>query len=570
MRGLRGSRHVRSATALLMAGALLVLGGCAGAAATAGPTSPAKAEGQRATGEPAQLAGVGTPRQGMGAGSGTVVRTEYGSVRGTIRDGVRAFRAIPYAAPPVGELRWRNPRPPAKWQGVRDATKPAPACAQQPGEVPDGSTAEDCLYLNVTTPASQGDEPKPVIVWLHGGGFYMGTGGNYDAGRMATRGDAIVVTVNYRLGVFGLFGHPGLRGSGAFGLADQQAALRWVQRSIDAFGGDPDNVTLAGQSAGAVSTCAQLTSPSAAGLFDKAIMQSGSCSVSWLDGFDFPGQQEGPILQTRASVERRGERTAGELGCDASGSAATLACLRALPAEQLMPVHQRFINPAYGNAVLPVKPSAALRAGWFHRVPVLTGQTRNESTQTTAYYDDGKPMSDASYRTAMTRAFGGDEAAVRAEYPRSEYDSAALAWSAIVTDRKWTCTQLDTSRSLASRVPVHHYEFADPAPPPMSPAPPPMPMGAQHASELWSLFDLGGIPAPLDPAQRVLSQRMIDYWTNFAATGDPDTAGAPAWPAFEAGTGKPHVQALAPGDGGIGPVDLAADHHCGFWSRLDS
>lgn len=549
MRGLRGRVPVMLAGT---AAALAVLAGCASEGVSSGTAE----------------AGAAGELNAVAAGTAPVASTEYGAVRGSLRGDTRVFSAIPYAAPPVGTLRWQNPRPPAPWDGVRDATKPAPACAQQPGEVPNGSTNEDCLYLNVTAPGAQPGKPKPVIVWLHGGGFYMGAGGNYDARRMATQGDAIVVTVNYRLGVFGFFGHPGLPGSGAFGLADQQAALSWVQRNIAAFGGDPGNVTLAGQSAGAVSTCAQLTSPSAAGLFDKAIMQSGSCAVSWLDGFDFPAQQAAPILQPRAAVEQQGKQAAPTLGCDQPSPEAALACLRELPAEKLMPVHQKFIKPAYGNAILPMQPSEALRTGRFHQLPVLTGQTRDESTQTTAYYDSGKPMSEQTYNAAMTKAFGPDEAAVRAEYPRSEYDSAALAWSSIVTDRKWTCTQLETSKALASRVPVYHYEFADPAPPPLSPAPPPMPMGAQHASELWSFFDLGGMPAPFTPEQQLLSEQMIGYWTSFAASGAPNATGAPDWPAFEAGTARPYVQALAPGDGGIRPVDLAAEHHCGFWAGL--
>ncbi|WP_214407477.1 carboxylesterase/lipase family protein [Pseudonocardia lacus] len=529
-------------------GALAALVGCAG------PTADAAAAGGAG----------GADDAGADA---AVVLTEFGAVRGSIDGDTRAFRGLPYAAPPVGPLRWQNPTPPATWPGVREATRAGPACAQQPGELPEGSTSEDCLYLDVTTP-SGGTGAKPVIVWVHGGGYFTGAGSNYDARRMAARGDAVVVTVNYRLGVFGFFGHPALPDSGTFGLADQQAALSWVQRNIAAFGGDPDAVTVAGQSAGGISTCAQLTSPSAAGLFDRAVMQSGSCALSWLDGFDYRNQTAASIFQPVAALERQGRRTAADLGCTDPDPAAAPACLRALPVDALMDVQQEFIRPAYGTALLPTEPTEALRSGRFHRVPVLSGQTRDEATQTTAYYDDGTPMSEQTFRTAMAEAFGADEAAVRAEYPRSEYDSAALAWSAIVTDRKWACSQLDDSRLLAAHVPVHHYEFADPAPPPLSPLPPRMPMGAEHASDLWSLFDLAGMPAPLDPEQRRLSEQMIDYWTSFAATGDPGNADGPAWPRFDAAADPPHVQALAPGDGGIGPVDLAAEHHCGFWAAL--
>jgi para-nitrobenzyl esterase len=530
-------------------GLLAVLVGCAGQADAA-------------------AGGAGGTRAAAEA-DGAVVRTEYGAVRGSIDGDTRTFQGLPYAAPPVGALRWQDPTPPARWSEPRDATQPGPACAQKPGELPEGSTSEDCLYLDVTAPAGDSAAPRPVLVWIHGGGYFMGAGSNYNARRMATRGEAIVVTFNYRLGVFGFFGHPGLPGSGTFGLADQQAALAWVQRNIAAFGGDPDNVTVAGQSAGGISTCTQVTSPSAAGLFDKAIMQSGSCALNWLDNFDYRNHAQDSIIQPVAALERQGRQTATELGCTDPDPAAALACLRALPVSTLMDVQQKFIKPAYGTPLLPMKPTEALRTGQFHRVPVLSGQTHDEATQTTAYYDDGAPMSEQTFRTVLADTFGEDEAAVLAEYPRSNHDSAASAWSAIVTDRKWVCSQLDDSRRLASYVPVYHYEFADPAPPPLTPLPPPMPMGAQHASDLWSLFDLAGMPAPFTPEQQLLADQMIDYWTSFAATGDPGRADGPEWPRFDAAGDPPYVQALAPGAGGIGPVDLAAEHHCGFWATFD-
>ncbi|TDD75408.1 carboxylesterase family protein [Actinomadura darangshiensis] len=533
--------------------ALLTLTGTVGATAAC------------AAGQTAQLS--------AGKASAYVVWTEDGAVRGKPDGNVRVFQGIPYAAPPVGKLRWTDPQPPEPWKNVRDATRPGPACPQNPGEIPSGSKNEDCLNLNVTAPSGAPAKPKPVVVWVHGGGYYMGAGSNYGAQRMAAKGDVVVVTVNYRLGVFGFFGHPGLKGSGTYGLKDQQAALSWVQRNIARFGGDPGNVTLAGQSAGGLSGCAQLTSPGAKGLFHKVIMQSGSCSVGWLRNFDYRGQTPEKIFQPVATVRQRGRRTAAELGCT-GGDAAVIACMRGLPVDKLLPVLERDMHPAYGNAVLPVRPSDAVRTGRFHRVPVLSGHTRDESTQSTAVYDDAgagqrKPMTEQTFDTVMAETFGKDEAAVRAEYPRSSYDSAALAWSAIVTDRKWASAQYDMARDLSRRVPVYQYLFADPNPPALSPAPPKMPMGAQHASELWYLFDLGGMPPALDPEQQRLAEQMIGYWTAFAASGDPGKAGGPRWPRFRtAGNRTPYVQALAPGSGGIRPVDTAAEHHLGFWAAL--
>lgn len=503
-----------------------------------------------------------------GAATGDpVVRTEGGPVRGTVHEKVRVFQGVPYAAPPVGPLRWQNPKPAAHWSGVRDGTHPGPPCAQEAIEVPGGSKSEDCLYLNVTTPRERPAKPKPVVVWVHGGGFYQGTGSNYDARRLAAHGDVVVVTINYRLGVFGFFGHPGLPGSGTFGLADQQAALAWVGRNAAAFGGDPRNVTVAGQSAGAISACAQLSSPGAGGLFAKAVLQSGSCALSWAANFDYRGQPADSIFVPLPRLEAHGRQTATELGCTGSDDA-VLSCLRGLPVDAVLPKLGKFIQPAYGTPLLPEEPASAVRNGRINRVPVLSGNTRDEMTQSTSFYDKGEPMSEATYRAVLPDTFGARQAEVEAEYPRSAYDSAALAWAALTTDRKWACTQYRTSRGLSRYVPVYQYEFADPAAPLLSPPPPKMPMGAQHASELWSLFDLHGRAADFTPEQQRLAEQMISYWAGFAATGVPDTGGGPAWPRFDSGAKPPpYVQALAPG--AIRPVDLAEQDHCRFWTELD-
>ncbi|MBK1784876.1 carboxylesterase family protein [Prauserella sp. ASG 168] len=517
--------------------------------------------------------GLGVPGQAAVADQrDAVVWTETGAVRGSVTDQARVFQGIPYAAPPVGELRWQDPKPAAAWRGVRDGTRPGPACPQGPVEVPGGSKNEDCLYLNVTTPSEPAEgatAPKPVVVWVHGGGFYMGAGSNYHAERMAARGDVVVVTINYRLGVFGFFGHPGLSGSGTFGLKDQQAAMSWVARNAASFGGDPRNITIAGQSAGGISNCAHLTSPTARGLFDKAVLQSGSCDLDWLDNFDYRGQSADAIYEPLSSLEAQGRRAATDLGCEGEHDAAVLSCLRGLPVDKLMPKLDKFIQPAYGTEVLPENPADAIRYGRVQRVPVLAGHTRDEMTQSTSFYDQGKPMSGATYQAVMRETFGEHKDEVEARYPERAYDSAALRWAAITTDRKWACNQYSTSRALNRHVPVYQYEFADPDAPLLSPAPPTMPMGAQHASELWSLFDLHGIAAEFTPEQRRLSDQMIDYWAGFARSGDPGDADGPRWPRFRAGDRTPHVLALAPGAGGIRPVDLAAQDHCGFWAELE-
>ncbi|AOS63818.1 carboxylesterase/lipase family protein [Actinoalloteichus hymeniacidonis] len=535
---------------LALAGAIGVAGGflaaCGGGEAVSADPAGASAE--------------------AGVRSDTEVETENGAVRGAIDDELLTFKGIPFAAPPVGELRWEEPQPPRSWSGVREATESGPACVQDPGELPEGSATEDCLYLDITRPAAESSESRPVVVWVHGGGFFMGAGSNYDAGRLAERGDVVVVTVNYRLGIFGYFGHPGMPGSGTFGLSDQQAALSWVQRNIAEFGGDADNITLAGQSAGAISACAQLTAPSSVELFDKVVMQSGSCDLDWPRNAEYRGQPASAIFESLPEVQDRGRQAAGDLGCTGEDPA-VIECLRELPVETVRSKLTDFILPAYGTEVLPVEPAQALRSGEFHRVPVLSGHTRNEATLATSMYDSGQPMSAETYDAVLTETFGADRAEVEARYPLSSYGSAAEAWAAIVTDRKWTCTQYDTSEELAREVPVFQYEFADPDAPALSPLPPSMPMGAYHSSELWSLFDLGGFEAQMSPEQHALAGQMIDYWAAFAATGDPGQADGPEWPAFDAGDSA-YIQALAPGDGGVGPVDGRADHRCGFWADL--
>jgi para-nitrobenzyl esterase len=219
---------------------------------------------------------------------GPVVHTETGDVRGTVHSARRVFQGIPYAAAPVGELRWAPPQPAKPWTGERDATKPGSPCPQLKSPIADLSgTNEDCLFLNVTTPARSG-EKKPVMVWIHGDGA-IGAGHLLDPARLVADGDVVVVTFNFRLGVFGGFGHPELKDSGTIGLQDQRAVLRWVQRNAEAFGGDPGNVTLFGVSYGATSTSAHLMSKESHGLFDKVIMQSGFTLMDMPAGTTYPG-----------------------------------------------------------------------------------------------------------------------------------------------------------------------------------------------------------------------------------------------------------------------------------------
>lgn len=480
-----------------------------------------------------------------------LVRTAEGTVRGTVMANHRTFQAIPFAAPPVGELRWRSPQRVTPWTGVRDATTAGPRCAQiASGGTP--STAEDCLYLNVTTPRTSGR--KPVMVWVHGGGNSLGGAGDFDPTRLAVQGDVVVVTTNYRLGVFSAFAHPDLADAGAFGLEDQQAALRWVRRNAAAFGGDPNRVTLFGESGGAWDVCAQLTSPGARGLFQRAIIQSGTCASTWPVNGVVHGEPAASPWVTREQAQTYGLDLAARYGC------VDVACLRRVPAADLVSENyvQMLTSLAYGTKALPNRPDEALARGAFHRVPVIAGHTRDEGRLSAAYAP--QPFTEESYQALLVQEFGDQAPEIAVEYPSSAYGSPILAYAQVLTDRVWACGHVTDNRALARRVPVYAYEFADrTAPTGWFPFPPDLPSGAFHSAELPYLFDLVGFPGALNPTQKGLADQVIAYWARFAATGDPNGAGLPRWPAFRGG----NAQSLAPG--AIEQVDVAREHNCGFW-----
>lgn len=485
-----------------------------------------------------------------------VVRLDSGLIRGAETAAARTFTGIRYAVPPVGELRWKYPRPVRPWDGVADATEPGNLCPQQ-GAFAEWA-AEDCLFVDVTAPKRHTGEPLPVMVWLHGGGYTRDGGSIYDAQRMASQGDVIVVTVNYRLGVFGYFGHPGLRGSGNFGFADQIAALRWTQRNAAAFGGDPGNVTLFGQSAGAMSACALLTSPASTGLFHKAILQSGSCMLDWGKGIMFPSSPAQEPYASRATVQDTGARLADRLGC---AGADAVECLRRKPVDELVPHTQEFANHlAYHTPMLPLDPALALRIGLFHRVPVMSGTTRDEMRPFVGGVALNDPITEERFRELLRNSFADEADRVAARYPLSEYLSPAMAWAAITTDASWACDTLTGNRLLARHTPVYAYEFADRTAPNINGIEVPgLPMGAAHASDLPYLFDLGGTNI-LTPEQQALADTMVGYWTTFARTADPNGVETPPWPRFDGGGAVLRLDQNA-----VAPAPYGADHHCDFW-----
>lgn len=508
----------------------------------------------------------GTPKTPANA----VVSTDAGAVRGTLTADARLFQGIPYAAPPVGQLRWASPQRAASWGGVRDATKPGNRCAQAEGLIDAASTTEDCLYLNVTTPRQSSGRKLPVMVWIHGNGYISGAGSLYDAQRLANSGQVIVVSPNYRLGIFGFLAHPALDHGGArqlsgnFGLEDQQAAMRWVKRNAAAFGGDPGNVTIFGESAGGTSVCAHLVAPGSAGLFQKAILQSAECTgQKWSPGpptwFPLP----------RSEREQHGLDVAAKLGCSHPGTAA--ACLRAKPTAELNKWSDDGVGsgPTVGGGVLPLSPDRAFATGRFNHVPVIQGTTRDEHRLFTAAIETatGQVTTPASYREQIHTLFDQQDAArVLARYPVGQFHSAGEALSAVVTDWAWGCTVLDRDRALAAQTPLYAYEFADETAPWFTTLPKPnFPTGAFHGAELQYLFNDKQLPGPSTPAQQQLSATMMSYWTQFARTGNPNGPGQPLWLPFQ---NKAHVQSLAPAK--IASADLAQEHQCAFWNSIDS
>ncbi|MFD9406382.1 carboxylesterase/lipase family protein [Streptomyces sp. NPDC059989] len=494
-----------------------------------------------------------------------VVDTDAGRVRGRAHGAYSTFEGVPYAAPPVGARRWRLPEPAPRWKGVREAGAPGAHCVQLPAIGPGGpSGSEDCLHLNVTAPSGGVGRSgaRPVMVWFHGGGFVNGWGDQYRPERLAVEGDAVVVTVNYRLGVFGLFGHPELGGAPDFALADQQAALRWVRANAGRFGADPHDVTVFGESAGALSVCAHLTSPASAGLFRRAIVQSGSCSTTMPPRSLLPGRGAYEPFAPESRTVAEGVAAAARLGC--GDTAGVLDCLRRLDAGTLATpeLTQTFSAVSYGNALLPLEPRRALEAGRFHRVPVMQGTTRDEMRIFVGQTLAQEPIGDgAAYRARLERSFGADTArAVEAAYPVSRYPTPAAAWAAVLSDASFTCPTLRDSGALARHVPTYDYLFSDGDAPNFTGLPPVpgLPYGASHGFELPYLFTL----APLTDPQRGLADRMIGYWTRFARTGVPGAAGAPDWPRY----GAPgSVLSLAPGPDGIRTLDARAAHHCALW-----
>ncbi|MGA9722960.1 MAG: carboxylesterase family protein [Candidatus Binatus sp.] len=494
--------------------------------------------------------------------------TESGPVKGVINGNVAEFLGIPYAAPPVGNLRWMPPQAYGQFPSLLDASSFGSQCTQ-----PDGSGSENCLFLNVYVPNFKKDDNEhrramPVMFWIHGGGLTSGAGSDYDPTPLLAPANVIVVTINYRLGYLGFFAQTALdsegHDAGNYGLMDQQFAMQWVHNNIAAFGGDPSNVTIFGESAGGHSVYCNLASPTAAGLFSHAISESGSYLL--FDTFIQPvvplsvGENPPP-----GSLVPGGDSVASGFGCT------TAACLRAVSNTDLVSNEPSVLYAFVDGTLLTETPSQAFAAGTFNRVPVIAGTNHDEYRifVADAYDLVGNPiLTLMQYQEATLLLYGPMLGPiVEFFYPYMPPPPGGQVLGTSGTDGIFACSARNGDEFLSNFTTTYAYEFNDEnAPPQPTPAGLTFPLGAYHGSEVQYLFDVGFF-FEFTPAQKELSQAMVDYWTNFAVSGDPNGGSLPTWSPYA--TSVDQFQSLIPPT----PVvessgSFNTDHICDFWNAI--
>ena len=491
---------------------------------------------------------------------------ENGTIRGFAQDGVNYFRGIPYAKPPIGELRWKPPVKPDKWQGELDATEYRSEAAQTGflGVFATPGGSEDCLYLNVAVPERRPGDPEkyPVFVWIHGGALIVGAGSDYDPTLMAKEGRAVVVTLNYRLGVFGYFAHPALdagnHASVNYGVMDQIAALEWVRKNIEKFGGDKDDVTIAGESSGGQSAQILMASPKAKGLFKNVIVMSGP--VMYTDGHSV----------SKEEAEVRGIGLAKALGLEN----ATADELRALSTEDILKVADKF---AFNGMItrdgeyLPTSVAEAFRAGRINGERFVAGNVRHEGSFFLGLMEaqKGGPLSEADYRAALESVGKGcnmsdfaDKALI--EYPISEYGSPSAALAQFFTDYRIANPIYRAADMLDDYIPVYYYEFYDPTNPQYMRTS--FPQGSAHTYELPYLFPgfhgSSDIGTALNKDQQKLAVQMVKLWTGVSKFGETNL-----WQRFDEKDAK-YLLIGQPTPRMKDMKDYKKRHHFDFWQNI--
>jgi para-nitrobenzyl esterase len=501
-------------------------------------------------------------------------------------NGVAEFLGIPYAAPPTGSLRWRPPVAAKSWTKTLKTIAFAPICAQiETLGVFAGpaNNNEDCLFLNVFTPTTSSTAKLPVLFWIHGGGNVDGETPGYDGSKMAANGKTVVVTVEYRLNLMGWLAHPALDSEGHnfgnYGILDQQFALQWVQANIANFGGNPANVTVGGQSAGAEDTGIAMLSPLSKGLFSKGLCES-FCPDSNL-----------PTLQT---AEAAGLAFAQAAGCGSGTGAKVAACLRALPASVVESLagtastSSAFIQgPMVDGTVIPAQPIPAFTAGNFNHVPLMNGNVEDEENfglAITEYFENPRaPITAAQYQNFVATTYAtppypsGTIAKVLKQYPLSNFATPQLAFDRAGTDMG-ICAERTLDKILQPQIPLYTYEFDDQTAPFYFPKMPGFSSLAYHTSDIQYLFPgWSGGPVPpsvmhsLNAKQENLSDQLVAAWTNFAATGNPNGLGNTPWPLYPKGTGAPawFIENLTPpGLTTLTDNQYNALRKCNFWDAI--
>jgi para-nitrobenzyl esterase len=505
-------------------------------------------------------ASTATPDQAPPAcAAGTTVTTTTGPVCGIVNstNALDEWLGIPYAAPPVGALRWQPPQPHAPWTSVLDATTEESPCAQ--GTT---STSENCLDVDVYTPQGAAPGSLPVLVHIHGGGFTGGGNSTYNKTELASQGHMVVVGIQYRLGILGFLADSAFGAhAGDYGLQDQQAALRWVQENISAFGGNPHNVTIIGDSAGGSSMCDQIASPTAKGLFSKVISISGEYNSLLGAPTSLQPQDCKAVLPTEQQANQTSAAYAASLGCTQSSAAAVAACLRAVPVATLLATTGGTEAPIINGTTETMQLQRAFETGAVNHVTAMMGVDRDENLT-------GTPTTPAQYTAIIQTQYGKYANQVLALYPLARFPSPYEAYRTVAADSNTVCPALVTDQRLSGSIPVYAWIDYNADAPVLSFFTAGVASGAGHVAELPFLFPgVFGATTTFSADEQALAQQFFSEVTNFARTGSPVATGTPNWPLFANGHQVMTLQAADDSEvltsGEIGSV-----HNCQFWDAI--